>query len=238
MANIMLAFVAVLQEESERIAGKALPTEITLEILLRWGGMVSPTVLALREDAGSRRVRECILRHTRAVPQREFSGMECYCETHKTGTIWAQYDTDQLRYVGELLGSKMRVPKELRVRRVNAHLRKHKRGWIMGDYWGSGECGTFWLWFRYLRNQHPDDKQLKTFGGSDYGVERMRYQRITKLSMSSVPERYYPYYDGARWVWGKMIEELQGQPLKEETQLKNYAEGWKMYLRADAGERV
>jgi len=40
---------AVMQEESERIAGKALPTEICWLIMLKWGGMVSPSAMAVRE---------------------------------------------------------------------------------------------------------------------------------------------------------------------------------------------
>lgn len=235
MAYIVLTFVAVLQGESERLVGEALPMEIVLEILLRWGGMASPTAMALRKDAGSRRVRDCIWRHSRA-PRNEFGGMECYCDTHKMGTIWAKYDSDQLRWVGEYLENGGRVPKRLRIHRVNAHLRKFKQPCGMDDSWRSGECGTFWLWFRYLRNQHPDDEQLKAFGGYDFGVRRMKSQKTTKLSLSLVPERFHPCYDGAMRVWGAMIEELQGQPLKQGTEIKNYAEGWRLYLRADAGE--
>jgi len=40
---------AVLQEVSERICGKALPTEICWQIMLEWREMVSPSAQAVRE---------------------------------------------------------------------------------------------------------------------------------------------------------------------------------------------
>lgn len=234
MANIVLKFVTVLREVSERISGTALPTEITLQILFQWGGMESPTAQALQEDAGGRRVRDCILRHSRAALPHQFGGIECYCDTHKMGTIWAKYNSDQLKCLGEYLEDGERVPKQLRVRRVNAHLRRHRQPCGIDDNWYGGDCGTFWLWFRYLQNQHPDDEQLKEFGGIDFGARRMQKNMTTKLSLSLVPEPFHPSYGGAMRVWGKMIEELQGQPVR--TEIKNYAEGWRLYLRADAGE--
>jgi len=40
---------AVLREESERIIGTPLPMEICWQIMLKWGGMVSPSAMAVRE---------------------------------------------------------------------------------------------------------------------------------------------------------------------------------------------
>jgi len=241
MANILLAFVTVLQEVSERIGGTALPVEIVLQILLRWGGMVSPAVLALRGDEGSRRVRDCIVKQSRSSPY-EFGGIECYCNVHKLGgMIQSKYDSSQVRCVVKCLENGEQVSKRLRVRRVNAHLRYARHAYGRDDYWCTGECGTFWLWFRYLRNQQPEDELLERFGGIDFVAARQATKKSSKLSLSLAPARYRRHHILGRCLlntWKEMIEELQGQPLKDGTEIKNYVEGWKLYLRADAGERV
>lgn len=46
----------VLQEESERIAGKHLPTEVCWLIMLKCGGMVSPSAMAVKEAKQIERV--------------------------------------------------------------------------------------------------------------------------------------------------------------------------------------
>ena len=42
----LMLHIAILHEASEKHGGKALPTEICLAILLRWGGLRHPGVVA------------------------------------------------------------------------------------------------------------------------------------------------------------------------------------------------
>lgn len=46
---MILSYIQVLQEESERVCGRHLPEEIVLAILYRWGGLQTPAAVLIRK---------------------------------------------------------------------------------------------------------------------------------------------------------------------------------------------
>jgi hypothetical protein len=214
----MNEFVEVLQEGSERVCGTALPIEIVLAILFRWGGMVSPTTLALR---GCKELRNMV-----AHNMERDTGYSCFCAVPLGGSVRVKYDSDAAKSVWELLEEDDSGPvEERRTRLVTSHMVLQRNPTGQRNEWNCGECGTYWLWYRLLRARNPS--LLPHI--SDFWVERMMRESSGEILLSIYPRRY-----DVMGHWRVLIETLQGEPVK--TEFTTQAEAWEMYLRADRGE--
>ena len=240
-------YTRLLQEESERVCGTALPLELVLAILLRWGGMTSPTAMVMHDDPGLKRMLE------------EVDGMDtwchgCYCrcvrEPRRAAS--AGYDSDARRECVQALAHTDGVVGG-RVPRVTAHLCCRRPQTVLnrvdGDVfgWDSQACGTVMVYRRLRRAIYSPGVLGKADWMFDSVLQdgRLRGGLVRDLQALATVERY----DGG-WSWGKredvesrlkkgwrrLIEELQGQEVTSE--FWSPAEAWGLYLRADRGEVV
>jgi hypothetical protein len=263
MLGVVGDFVAVLQEESERVCGTALPVELVLAILVEWGGMRSPTAVALRTDPRVRGFRTFAESWgwdrgwDRGIggPLVHMNGGHCLChDSYGTDTntgipVWVEN-----KYITRTTKALNAQPQAGPVRRVPGdknHLIKRVFMSIehmpMYDNWYCGAaCGRvgLMLCFHGCGALGSDDVAEARFGerlreawaNQTFGGDRAMHTFVGDLAQL-VDEWWDPRcaVEGRRW-WKPFIETLQGQPMT--TEMESRAHAWELYLRADRGEIV
>lgn len=244
--------IVVLQEESERMCGKALPVEVVLRILVRWGGLVSPTAMAVRTAPELREFEEW-MDDPNARVGASWNARPCLCHAPLSvgkprmvpGTrsreewrrLWVE--TDQLN-------AKPRVGVVRRDRNACWHITRRaflsKQVVPLNDDWFRGdECGRagvleiFVVCSRLGKGDSDGTYRGPTWLA--YACDRPPERGIVWTLQAPIDRWWWPRLaEGGREWWKPLIEVLQGQPMT--THMESRAHAWELYKRADSGEIV
>jgi hypothetical protein len=245
----MHGHIVVLQEESERVCGTALPVEIVWLILCRWGGLVSPSAMAIKTAPELREFKEWM---DAPLPN---CGRACLCH--------APLDVGKPRmmpkgYSKEVWERESATPNRLNAKpQVGVVLRTRHEAWHItrraflsqevvpqNDDWFMGSsCGRVELLMHFHTiarlgkgGTSGDGTELRMSG---YVCDRPPERGIVWSLAVPIDEwwRESPYcVERGRAWWKPLIEVLQGQPMT--THMETRAEAWELYKRADRGEIV
>jgi hypothetical protein len=251
----MHGHLMVLQEESERVCGAALPTEIVLAILFRWGGLVSPTALAVKTAPELREFREWLVSaHPRDLGRGASEQYPCLCYVPASvGVPKSVVHSLDHRLTEGRLNVWPQVEVVPRTRREAWHIIPRACPWKgvapnSSNWFTYGECGRVVLLAGFFANAELGVADCDML---DPGTVRNRALTIQRYSSRHAPpergivwtllnpsdEWWRPYCaeEGRTW-WEKLIEVLQGQPMT--THMETRAHAWELYKRADRGEVV
>lgn len=237
--TMMDDFIVVLQEESKQKCGKALPREIVWQILLRYGGLVSPTAMAVKTAPELQEFREWLYDQDY---QRTSWGTTyaCLCR--------ALLSVGRPRKCTSIVSFEERRAQMAKSHRLNANPhgvvpRSRSDAWHMtrraflsrvvvprNDNWFRGDsCGRVEvLRFFVLCSELGKGDSDGTYRGS----------RWSGYVLDRPPERgiVWSLKEPIDQWWKPLIEVLQGQPMT--THMESIEHAWDLYKRADRGEIV